>query len=135
MHLRDQRLCAHVRQDPCKLLQTLASRRIQEPYPGAPAAGKDLIEILMLALVVPGHAHRSWEQIYHFRTIVTLSSLPVNLKRHVIVKVDRRAAVLAYIKTFFPIKTNGVVPALHDREVAGVFDTAATRVLLVVLKP
>ena len=57
------------------------------------------------------------------------------LKRHVIVKVDRRAAVFAYIKTFFPIKTNGVVPALHDREVAGVFDTAATRVLLVVLKP
>jgi hypothetical protein len=38
------------------------------------------IEILMLALVVPGHAHRGWEQICHFRTIVTLSSLPVNLK-------------------------------------------------------
>src|SRR5438105_11038717 len=33
LHLRDHRLRAHVRQDPCKLLQTLASRRIQEPYP------------------------------------------------------------------------------------------------------
>ena len=47
------------------------------PQPQRP--GKDLIEILMLAIVVPGHAHRGWEQISHFRTIVTLSSLPVNL--------------------------------------------------------
>ena len=40
-----------------------------------PSSGKDLIEILMLTLVVPGHERRGWQQIRHFRPMISWSLL------------------------------------------------------------